>query len=487
MCGQKCGDNACDGTGKCCHPSCLGGCAGPTAKDCTVCKNVKVVGNECKDRCPKGTYEFMNRRCIQEQECLDMSKPLEALETVKSNPYKPFNGTCVIECPSGYMDDTPKNGNVSCKRCEGPCLKVCTATNVDSIASAQKLRGCTRIKGSLEIQIRGGKNIVKELEESLSMIEEIDGYLKIVRSFPLISLNFLKSLRVIRGNELDNNKYSLAVLDNQNLQELWDWSTHSDIKILSKDGPAKVFFHFNPKLCLYKIETLREKAKLNEFTELEVAPNSNGDKVACNVTELDTKVTKKTPRGAIIEWEAFMHHDTRSLLGYVVYFIEAPHKNVTMYDGRDACGSDGWRVEDVSAESATPHPKNGTEIEKPIYLTHILTLLKPYTQYAYYVKTYTIATERSGAQSKVKYFTTLPDAPSPPRALSIYSNSSSELVMSWFPPLHKNGNLTHYRIVGRWEPDDPNFIDQRNYCDERNSLLSLLSFRFRSFFDLIIE
>jgi hypothetical protein len=27
---------------------------------------------------------------------------------------------------------------------------------VDSIATAQKMRGCTHIKGSLEIQIRGG-------------------------------------------------------------------------------------------------------------------------------------------------------------------------------------------------------------------------------------------------------------------------------------------------------------------------------------------
>lgn len=477
VCDRKCEERACDDTGRCCHRSCLGGCTGPTAKDCVVCKGVMVDGHECKDRCPEGSYEFMNRRCVGEQECRQMPKPREALDTVKDYPYKPFNGSCVIECPAGYME-SDENDSVSCRKCEGPCLKECAGTNVDSIASAQKLRGCTHISGSLEIQIRGGKNIVKELEDSLSMIEEIDGYLKIVRSFPLISLNFLKNLRVIRGNELDNGKYSLAVLDNQNLQELWDWRTHQNISIMSIDGPAKVFFHFNPKLCLYKIETLREKAKLNEFTDLEVASNSNGDKVACNVTELKTKVIKKTPRGAIIEWEAFMHHDTRSLLGYIVYFIEAPNQNVTMYDGRDACGGDGWRVEDVSAESATPQSHNGTEIQGPIYLTHILTLLKPYTQYAYYVKTYTIATERSGAQSQVKYFTTLPDAPSSPRALLTWSNSSSELVMSWFPPLHENGNLTHYRIVGRWEPDDPNFIDQRNYCHERNtsSFYSLLFF-----------
>lgn len=49
-------------------------------------------------------------------------------------------------------------------------------------------------------------NVVKELEENLKMIEEIQGYLKIVRSFPLMSLNFLKKLRVIHGDLLESGK-----------------------------------------------------------------------------------------------------------------------------------------------------------------------------------------------------------------------------------------------------------------------------------------
>lgn len=424
------------------------------------------MDDRCEERCPNGTLKFMSHRCIEEDQCLRMEKPRESFNT-KNYPYKPFNGSCVMDCPPGYMDEE-STSRVSCKKCEGPCQKECAGTNVDSIASAQKLRGCTHIIGSLEIQIRGGKNIVKELEDSLNTIEVIDGYLKIVRSFPLISLNFLKNLRVIRGNDIDNSKYSLLVMDNQNLQELWDWSAHNGIKILSKDGPGRIFFHLNPKLCLYKIETLRKKAGLGPFTEYDVAPNSNGDKVACNVTELKTKVGKKSPWGAVIEWEPFVHHDARSLLGYVVYFIEAPNRNVTMYDGRDACGGDGWKVDDVSASTNNTETSkfNSGRQEKNVH-THYLSQLKPYTQYAYYVKTYTIATERSGAQSNLTYFRTMPEAPSVARSLIIWSNSSSELIMSWLPPLHRNGNLTHYRIFGRWEPDDPNFIDQRNYCEER--------------------
>ncbi|KAK0096847.1 hypothetical protein PV326_004167 [Microctonus aethiopoides] len=456
VCDKKCGDRACSPSGECCHSSCLGGCSGPTAQNCTVCREVTVVENQCIKRCPTGTYEFMNRRCIQENECRKMRKPLEVLGNVRDYPYKPFNHSCVIECPAGYMDEE-KDGKASCKKCDGPCLKECSGASVDSIATAQKLRGCTHIKGSLEIQIRGGKNMVKELEDNLNMIEEIDGYLKIVRSFPLISLNFLKSLRVIRGNDLENGKYTLAVLDNQNLQELWDWETHQPIKLYSKNGSAKVFFHFNPKLCLQKIKNLRDHAGLQEFSDLEVAPNSNGDKVACNVTELKAEVIKKTSEAAIIQWETFTHHDLRSLLGYVIYFIEAPNQNVTIYDGRDACGGDGWKVDDVPAEFSD---SGGQLIATP------LTRLKPYTQYAFYIKTYTIATERSGAQSKVNYFTTMPGTPTPPRALSIWSNSSNELVMSWSPPLRKNGNLTHYLVISTWEQDDQHLIAQRNYCDE---------------------
>lgn len=40
---------------------------------------------------------------------------------------------------------------------------------------------------------------------------------------------------------------------------------------------------------------------------------------------------------------------------------------------------------------------------------YLLAQLKPYTQYAYYVKTYTVATERFGAQSNISYFRTSPD------------------------------------------------------------------------------
>jgi insulin receptor len=120
------------------------------------------------------------------------------------------------------------------------------------------------------------------LEENLGMIEEIDGYLKVVRSFPLVSLNFLKNLKVIHGKQLESQKYVFVVLDNQNLQELWNWSTNKTLKI----DTGRLFFHFNPKLCIQEIEMLQNITNIVNVTELEVAKNSNGDKIACKSRDL---------------------------------------------------------------------------------------------------------------------------------------------------------------------------------------------------------
>lgn len=71
-------------------------------------------------------------------------------------------------------------------------------------------------------------------------------------------------------------------MDNQNLVELWDWNTRKlDGELHIERGT--IFFHFNPKLCIYRIKQLQTKLgdRFKEVDDLEVAPNSNGDKIAC--------------------------------------------------------------------------------------------------------------------------------------------------------------------------------------------------------------
>lgn len=319
-------------------------------------------------------------------------------------------------CPPSYVDYKNGDNNVDCKPCGKECQKKCQAKIIDSIAAAQSLKGCSIIEGPLEIQIKSStrsvestNNIVKELENSLSDVVEIQDYLKIARSFPIVSLSFLKKLKTIRGNRMESNKYSIVVWDNQNLQELWDENQTVSI------GNGKLFFHFNPKLCFFKIERLAKNS--NAMIEnLDTAKMSNGDKTACNVKPLDVKVAQIFSHAALLNWQSLKLEDERSLLSYVVFYTPAAYKNITIWDGRDACGNDGWLVDDVN------------DFDKTDSISFPLTKLEPYTQYAYYVKAYTVATEKTGAQSDISYFRTLPGQPTVVSKLKAIPKSSSTVV-----------------------------------------------------------
>lgn len=69
--------------------------------------------------------------------------------------------------------------------------------------------------------------------------------------------------------------YAFSAVDNQNLQYLWDWSQHN---LTIKAG--KVFFRFNPKLCMSEIQKMWEKTGVKEKMEEDDA-RSNGERASC--------------------------------------------------------------------------------------------------------------------------------------------------------------------------------------------------------------
>lgn len=121
--------------------------------------------------------------------------------------------------------------------------------------------------------------MVRELETELADIEEIEGKLKISRTFSLVSLSFFRNLRLIgtKLQKVPEPKFALHVMDNQNLQDLFP----RNVTIVS----GRLFFHFNPKLCYNIIETLvpftNDLRNVTNIPPEDVAVNSNGDKVAC--------------------------------------------------------------------------------------------------------------------------------------------------------------------------------------------------------------
>lgn len=50
------------------------------------------------------------------------------------------------------------------------------------------------------------ENVLTELETAFEDLEEISGYLKITRSYPILTLNFLRGLKFINGSSLDRGQ-----------------------------------------------------------------------------------------------------------------------------------------------------------------------------------------------------------------------------------------------------------------------------------------
>ncbi|KAI1904514.1 hypothetical protein AGOR_G00006430 [Albula goreensis] len=442
-CPAKCEKRACTQTGECCHPQCLGGCSEPDSDTaCAACLHYFHEGR-CVVTCPPDTYSFEGWRCITMDLCARVHMP---------NDFDPFvihEGECVPDCPSGFTRQDSQS--MFCSACDGLCDKICEEKIIDSVDAAQSLKGCTVIKGNLHINIRRGNNIASELESFMGLIQTVTGYVRIRHSHTLGSLSFLKSLRYINGEELLEGMYAFSALDNQHLQFLWDWSQHN---LTIKAG--KLFFRFNPKLCVSEIRTMWEKTGITEKFE-EVEFRNNGDRASCESHILKFKSNSTMSNRIKLTWERYRPPDYRDLISFIVYYKEAPFQNITEFDGQDGCGSNSWNMVDVDL----PQDKD----QDPGVL---LSPLKPWTQYAIFVKAITLVVEDKhilGAKSEVVYIRTNPSEPSMPLDVRSYSNSSSKLLVKWSPPISPNGNLTYYLVRWQQQPEDRELY-QHNYCSK---------------------
>ncbi|XP_037082621.1 insulin receptor-like isoform X2 [Pollicipes pollicipes] len=358
---------------------------------------------------------------------------------------------------------------------------------LDSAARVQSMKGCTIIDGPLRIQV-SGENIVQELEENLSEITEITGFLRVSLSEALISLNFLKNLRLIRGEVRESDgRYAMYFLHNHNLQSLWPNTTNLTVL---KGG---AFFHFNHHLCLEKINSLLQRLNITARRDIDVGQMTNGDKVPCRRQLLSVKVTEVFETNVGLEWDDFMNNtrDYRNLLGYNVYYREAPERNVSLYGGRDACGGDSWKVVDFSAKQPGNSSAvltgaggiNGTGAPIRQVKEELLTGLKPFTQYAFYVETLMAETgvNATSGQSDIKYFTTAPGEPSKPLDLRVTALQpavkaglmDASLHVEWDPPARPNGIIAYYIVRAKYKPEqlDPNFDSCKEADTARSELL----------------
>ncbi|XP_040198281.1 insulin-like growth factor 1 receptor [Rana temporaria] len=448
VCPGKCERLSCTDKGECCHPECLGSCtAANNDSACVACQHF-FYEDRCVPSCPENTYSFQGWRCITLEECANM-------HTIYNSPthYILHNGECVYECPSGYRVNDSQS--MFCIPCEGHCPKVCIEEKtIDSVTSAQMLEGCTVLQGNLLLNIRRGQNIAAELENFMGLIETVTGYVKIRHSHALVSLSFLKSLRYINGENLTDGNYAFYVLDNNNLQQLWDFSKHS---LTIKTG--KMYFAFNPRLCVKEInDMVNVTGTTGRQTDQDINRKNNGDRASCESHTLNfiSNSTQKTR--IMLTWERYRPPDYRDLISFTVYYKEAPVPDVTEYDGQDACGSNSWNMLDVDL------PQN--KEKNPGVL---LQGLKPWTSYAIFVKALTLImvedNQFHGAKSNIVYIRTEPAVPSIPLDVISASNSSSQLIVKWKTPSLPNGNLSYYIVRWQQQPQD-SYLYQHNYCSK---------------------
>uniref|UniRef100_A0AAQ4PTU2 Tyrosine-protein kinase receptor n=1 Tax=Gasterosteus aculeatus aculeatus TaxID=481459 RepID=A0AAQ4PTU2_GASAC len=456
MCLDNCRHSACNHKGQCCHDQCLGGCSEPgNASSCVACRNLQH-GNNCMEKCPPGYYVFRGWRCVSFSFCQELhnqckdSKKLNQDRELGCHEYVIHNGACIPECPSGYT--TINSTTLTCSPCAGLCPKLCAGNKtIDSVTSAQALRGCTVLHGNMIIKIRGGSEYYRAC-----WLEEITGHLTVRRAYALVSLSFLRKLRVIRGEHLEGDVFAFYALDNQNLHELWDWSKHN---LTIHHG--RMFFHYNSKLCMSEIRKMENVTGTKERNQKnDIAVRTNGDQASCVTKLLKFTLIKTSSNMIMLKWEPFWPSDFRDLLGFMVLYKETLYRNVTEFDGQDACGSNSWAIADVDP------PQRSTEGKKADDPGYLIRPLKPWTLYAIMVKTQLSTSDEqqvNGAKSKIIYVRTDASKPSVPLDPISSSNSSSQIILKWKPPTNPNGNITHYRVICRKQSEDSDLY-KFDYC-----------------------
>lgn len=277
----------------------------------------------CVRECPNNQYA-LSSLCVNATFC-------------KKRKKKPIYGECRDSCPLIIAE---KNVNISSL---DQCARECPATEVDSLATSDLLRGCQIITGDIYIRLQSGvADTMQILTRNLGDIEEIEGILKVYRSPVITSLSFFRNLRIIRGNPIniedmettkytENTKYTFIIMQNENLQELWDFNEKKTLHLVR--GNLQV--HYNSKLCLNQIHALQKILKTNT-TEDFISLESNGYEQTCSAREIVTFCKVIDQSSAKIAWKKITVSDSEKIMGYIIFYIEAPERTVT-HLGIDTC------------------------------------------------------------------------------------------------------------------------------------------------------
>lgn len=198
-------------------------------------------------------------------------------------------------------------------------------------------------------------------------------------------------------------------------------------------------------MCPSEIKTLANLTGIStNFSKLDVY--ANGDQSACSFIDLNFTVVVNVTN-ATLKWDLLQLPEDDIYIGFTVYYTENRKGNISTFDSKVVCSEGGWESHFTSNNS--------------IFLVN----LKPFTKYAYYIKTY--QSSMVGAQTPVHNFMTLSCEPDEPANLQVTAVDHQTLDLIWSKPNRINGVLSHYQLYVIEEPDID--VEDRDYCKHKRT------------------
>ncbi|XP_026730918.1 insulin-like growth factor 1 receptor isoform X2 [Trichoplusia ni] len=393
-----------------CNDQCLG-CRKTNKDVCFVCRHYTYRG-KCVAECPPDSILLPDSQyCITEEECLEIDRWV-------------WNNTCVSQCPVDYIEKYETHDNitrvVSCKPCTH-CEITCGNLRIQSLSSIQNAERCVYVKGYLIIHVRSIPGAISDLKTYLGQIEEVSQYVAIEGS-DITSLDFLSSLRTIKGEKLRDDQYSLDVNYNYNLQSLFTDNVLKNLQI--KKGSAR--FENNPVLCMSKIDEIISRLPIAP-TPIDIPEGSNGYKGACKEVAFQFNITTTSESSVLITFSPVLDHN----IHYSALYVRLPpgvHTTVVP----ETCSEFEWHATDVPTDD-----KNYGVVE--------LKSLHPASTYALCIEIYH-PEKRRLMRSNIFNFTTPVGIPEPPFIVELVASSSDVVVLHWVDHKYYLSHIDRYEL-----------------------------------------
>ncbi|XP_053116593.1 epidermal growth factor receptor isoform X2 [Hemicordylus capensis] len=237
----------------CCHTQCAAGCTGPRESDCLACRKFWDDAT-CKESCPP--LQVYNPIAYQLEDNPDGKYSFGAT-CVKKCPHNYVvadHGSCVRAC-GGEFTEVEQNGIRKCKKCDGPCSKVCSGIGTGELkgvlavnaSNIDYFKNCTTINGDLiflKVTFLGDEYtntppLDPRKLDIFKTVNEITGFL-LIQVWPanVTDLHAFENLKIIRGRTKQMGQYALAItglnissLGLRSLKEVSD----GDVVILRND------------------------------------------------------------------------------------------------------------------------------------------------------------------------------------------------------------------------------------------------------------